>query len=63
MKIYPIICYRFGGYESFENTLKGLGVEFIVRDIFSTFWGKGYTIEKPRGKGAKSRERELLKLI
>lgn len=42
-----------------REKLKTLGVEFKERDFLSDFWGKEFTIQKPKGKGTTQKMRAI----
>ncbi len=50
-----VVIEMFGAYEATRRGLKEHGYSFTERDIFSTFWGIQFIVEKPRGKDATKR--------
>lgn len=51
------VCYCHP--KQIRNKLNQIGVIFTEKDIFSGFWGKEFSIEKPRGKGAHEKMKQI----
>lgn len=59
----PLTTQRFSDYKRLENRLKSENIPFTVKDIFSDFWGKEYTIPHPTGRGSMERAKTILKIL
>ena len=53
----------YGGYGQIRSALTTIGVKWTERDVLNNFWGKEFTVEKPRGKGAQLKMREIDRLF
>lgn len=42
----------YGNYDTLRQQLKDIDVDWMETDVYTTFWGKEFTIFKPKGKGA-----------
>ncbi len=60
-KPYRIITV-YSNENKFEKQLKDLGVKFTSKPIFNRFNGTQFEIEKPMGKGAMEKRRQINKL-
>lgn len=58
MKPYRVIIHYNNGTWLREK-LKEMGVVFTERNVFSGFWGVEFRIQKPTGKGAKEKMRQI----
>ena len=57
-KAFRTVTY-YGGYDELRAKLKAMEVEFTEEDVMNGFWGKKFTIMKPRGKGATEKIRAI----
>ena len=58
MKPYRTITV-YSEESGFRQKLEGIGAVFTERPVFSRFHGTEFSIEKPKGKGARARMKAI----